>query len=77
MAEGILRGIERGHYHIASPDFGQNLLVTSSASLTPRIYPIVLECLIAPVVVLALRIFGVLIDNIVMREAARQAKPVP
>lgn len=63
----MLRGIEAGAYHLPSPDFGHNVLVAASAGLTPRRYPIVLECLLAPVVVVALRVYGWVVDAAVVK----------
>jgi hypothetical protein len=63
VAEQIVKGVERGEYHLPSPDFGQNLMVTTSAALTPRRYHLLLEMLMAPFVVLALRVFGWLTDR--------------
>ncbi len=33
-----MRSMEQGHYHLASPDLGQNLLMGSLAGITPRPY---------------------------------------
>ena len=68
VAAAMLRSLQRGRYHLASPDVGQNLLVSAMAGLSPHPLPSILECLIAPIVAVALRIFGTIIDR-----AARRA----
>ena len=65
----MVRGIEAGAYHLPSPDFGHNVMVAASAGLTPRRYPIALECVVAPIVVVALRVFGLLVDSAVVKAA--------
>lgn len=51
MAKALLLGIERGSYHLPSPDLAQNLLLDSMASLTPK--PLgLLGCLLSPIVYL-------------------------
>jgi hypothetical protein len=73
VAQCMVRGMEAGAYHLPSPDFGHNVMVAASAGLTPRRYPIVLECLLAPVVVAALRVFGLLVDAAVVRATSKAA----
>ena len=51
VAQSLVRGIERGAYHLPTPDIGQVLLVDSMASLSPKpLGP--LGCLLAPIVYL-------------------------
>ncbi|KAK9824839.1 hypothetical protein WJX81_005235 [Elliptochloris bilobata] len=50
VARCMVHGIEAGAYHLPSPDFGHNVMVAASAGLTPRRYPVALECLLAPLV---------------------------
>ena len=38
VASQMVRSIEKGHYHLASPDFGQNLLMGSLAGISPPPY---------------------------------------
>lgn len=69
----MVRGMERGAYHLPSPDFGQNLLIAASAGLTPHMFNTFLEFLLAPIVVVALWVFGRIIDNAVRKHADKQA----
>ncbi len=69
VAKCMIKGMERGVYHLPSPDFGQNLMIAASAGLSPHMFPAVLEFLLAPLVVLALWIFGYRIDNAVRNHA--------
>ncbi len=65
----MVKGMERGAYHLPSPDLGQNLMVAGSAGLSPHMYNILLEFLLAPILVIALRIFGCIIDRAVVKHA--------
>ncbi|KAK9865952.1 hypothetical protein WJX84_002656, partial [Apatococcus fuscideae] len=38
VASHIVQSMEKGHYHLASPDFGQNLLMGSLAGISPPPY---------------------------------------
>ena len=51
VAESMLRGAERGLYHLPAPDPGINLLVSSCSGVSPRAFPCC-EALLAPVVAL-------------------------
>lgn len=70
VAKCMVEGMERGSYHLPSPDFGQNLMVAASAGLSPHMYNVLLEFLLAPIVVIALRIFGRIVDKAVFSHAA-------
>ena len=71
----MVRGMERGAYHLPSPDFGQNLMVAASAGLSPRMFHPLLEFLMAPIIVVVLLIFGGIVDRAVRRQAALQQQP--
>ncbi|KAK9824831.1 hypothetical protein WJX81_003644 [Elliptochloris bilobata] len=73
VARCMVHGIEAGAHHLPSPDFGQNVMIAASAGLTPRRYPVALECLLAPLVVLALRLFGWIVDSAVVKAARLRA----
>ncbi|KAK9824854.1 hypothetical protein WJX81_008518 [Elliptochloris bilobata] len=73
VARCMVHGIEAGAYHLPSPNFGHNVMVAASAGLTPRRYPVALECLLAPLVVLALRLFGWVVDSAVVKAARSRA----
>jgi hypothetical protein len=66
----MLRGLERGKYHLPTPDYGLDLMVTTSAALSPRVFPLIVEAVLAPFVALALRIFGLLADRIARKTHA-------
>jgi len=51
VAESMLRGAERGLYHLPAPDPGINLLVSSVSGVSPRGWPCC-EALLSPVLVL-------------------------
>ncbi|KAK9915016.1 hypothetical protein WJX75_003662 [Coccomyxa subellipsoidea] len=48
VAQCMLKGMERGAYHLPSPDFGQNLMIAASAGLSPHMFPAILEFLLSP-----------------------------
>lgn len=45
----MIGGIERGVYHLPTPDLGQVLLIDSMASISPKALPSPLGCLVAPI----------------------------
>ena len=47
VAADMLRGAERGLYHLPSPDLVLNWMVSSRAGVSPRAYPF-LECCMLP-----------------------------
>ena len=61
-----MRGIERKLYHLPSPDFVQNLLMDNMASLSPRYLPVIVSCLIQPIVVLIMCVVRLICDRIVI-----------
>ena len=63
VAESALRSLEKGRYHLSSPDLGQNLLVAAMAGLSPHPLPLVIEFFLAPVLAVAMRVFGMIIDR--------------
>ena len=63
VAESALRSLERGRYHLSSPDLGQNLLVAAMAGLSPHPLPLVVEFFLAPVLAVAMRVFGAIVDR--------------
>ena len=64
----IMAGITRGEYNIRTPDFFSNLLISGTmSSLTPRMFPIIIEMLLAPLTVLGAAAFRWLIDREVLK----------
>lgn len=62
-ASSIMKGFLKGQYSIKTPDFFSNLLITSMSNVTPRMYPLIVEMLIAPLIVVAQGVFRWLIDR--------------
>lgn len=71
VAAKIVHGLAKGAYHLPSPDLGQNFLVAGMAGLSPRALCLPLDVLLAPVIAIAMRVFGWVIDR-----AARKAAVV-
>lgn len=70
VACSIVQGIERRAYHISSPDFGQTLLMDSMTSLSPKVLPLALSVLLAPVTNIVLSLLRWRMDRAVVK--ARQ-----
>ena len=63
-ASSILKGVAQGSYNIKTPDFFCNLLISGTmASLTPRMFPLAIEILLAPLAVIGATVFRYLIDR--------------
>lgn len=67
-----MQGMERRAYHLPGPDLGQNLMVAASTGLSPHMYNGLLEFLLAPIIVVVLRVFGGIVDAAVRKHAAAQ-----
>ena len=67
VAQGILAGVLRGMYHLPGPDFGMNVMVSPMAGYSPRMYNVLVELLLAPLMVLFARLVVPLADRIVRR----------
>ena len=76
VAAKIVKGLARGAYHLPSPDAGQNLMVASCAGLSPRPLCLVLDVLLAPVLAIAMRIFGWVVDRAARRGRSRRGRGV-
>ena len=63
VAACIVKGLRRGAYHLPSPDLGQNLMVAGSAGLSSRPLCCLVDVLLAPVIAIALRVFGKVVDS--------------
>lgn len=70
VAKCILRGAERGDYHVHGPDVGLNCLVASMAGFSPRMYHWVLEMILAPVMTIVAAVGTWAADRTVRRHAA-------
>lgn len=71
VADKILQGIERGRYHLMSPDFLQNLLISLMAGVSPRGRPLVeipLQSLMAAVAEVYSRYFDHIVRSSVKEE---------
>ena len=52
VADLAVRGMQAGRYFVCSPDFASNLAIASMAGTSPRVFPLILEVLLAPVYVI-------------------------
>lgn len=62
-----------GSYHLPTPDLGQNFIIVAQTSLTPRLWNTAVEALLAPFLVVILRVLTWSWDSIVRRH--RKARP--
>mmetsp|Transcript_3625 Transcript_3625/g.10504 ORF Transcript_3625/g.10504 Transcript_3625/m.10504 type:complete len:325 (-) Transcript_3625:661-1635(-) len=69
VARCIISGAERGDYHIRGPDVGLNILVSSMAGFSPRMYNFVVDLILAPLLTLVARLATVSADRTVRRHA--------
>ncbi len=67
-----MKGLVNRRYHLPSPDFMQNLLVTAMTGVTPRQFPLVLEMLVAPILVPVSAYLVGLFDSIAAKSADRR-----
>lgn len=68
IAASLILGLEREEYHIRTPEFIVNLLISSMSNITPRSYPLILEMFLAPIVVGLLDIYRRILDSFVTKE---------
>ncbi|KAI7846394.1 hypothetical protein COHA_000105 [Chlorella ohadii] len=75
VAQALLGGIERGDYHLPSPDLGQNLLVSAMTGLSPKRFWLPLQVLLGPILPLATSLFGWIGDRAARRHNAAHGMP--
>ncbi|PRW45034.1 short-chain dehydrogenase [Chlorella sorokiniana] len=75
VAKALLGGIEAGNYHLPSPDFGQNLLVSSMTGLSPKRFWLPLEMLLGPFMPLITSLFGWIADRAARRHNEAHGMP--
>ncbi|KAL4448139.1 hypothetical protein ABPG75_005358 [Micractinium tetrahymenae] len=63
VARCLLGGIERGAYHLPTPDLGLNMLVASMTSLSPKRFFLPFQVLLGPILPLASALFGWIADR--------------
>ena len=52
MAELALQAVEQGRYLVKAPDTTSNLIIAAGAGIAPRMFPVLIELLLAPIYVL-------------------------
>ncbi|EFN56464.1 hypothetical protein CHLNCDRAFT_57682 [Chlorella variabilis] len=75
VARLLLRGIERGQYHLPSADLGQNLLVSGMTSLSPKRFPLLVQVLLGPILPLATSVFGWIADRAATKHNTAHGMP--
>lgn len=74
VAACIVRGIERGRYHLLTPDLGSNLLISLTSGLAPRAWPLLVSMLIGWVAPLVQCLFSWRMDAAARRYNAAHAQ---
>ncbi len=75
VARGFVHGIEQGRYHLPSPDIGQDwFIMDGTASWSPRRLPLLVSCILAPIVPLAMFVCTKIADRIVRAERLKSQK---
>ena len=72
----MVRGLERGRYHLTANDVGQQLLIGTMAGLSPRLLPLALHMLLGPLIPLVLAVFGWMADRAARRHNMEHGPPV-
>lgn len=67
VAKKLVRQLERGDYHLTTPDFGSNILISSMTSLSPKSIPTALGIVMAPIIQIASTVVGGLADRAARR----------
>lgn len=69
VAKKFIDSLQRGQYHLSTPDLGQDLLIMdATASWSPRNLPLLVSCLLAPIVPVAMYVCTKWSDRIVRRQ---------
>ncbi|KAL4449376.1 hypothetical protein ABPG77_007020 [Micractinium sp. CCAP 211/92] len=63
VARCLLGGIERGAYHLPTPDLGLNMLVANMTALSPKRFFLPFQVLLGPILPLASSLFGWIADS--------------
>lgn len=72
VAKGFVCGLEKGKYHLPTPDIGQDwFIMDGTASWSPRSLPLLLSCVLAPVVPIAMYVCTKVADRIVRKQRQR------
>ena len=75
VAKKLVKQLERGEYHLTTPDIGSNLLISSMTSLAPKSLPSVVGVLISPVVQIASSVVGALADRAARKYNVQKGYP--
>lgn len=69
VASKFVNSLQRGQYHLSTPDLGQDLFIMdATASWSPRNLPVLVSCLLAPIVPVAMYVCTKWSDYIVRKQ---------
>lgn len=75
VAKKIVKQLERGAYHLTTPDLGSNILISSMTSLAPKSLPSLIGILISPVVQVASTVVGGIADRAARKYNSQKGYP--
>jgi len=70
----MLKGVQNGSYHLRGPDIGLNVMISHMAGYSPRMYNVVVELLLAPLMVLFARLVVPVADRVVRKCRQKSAE---
>lgn len=77
IAKSLVNGLQRGQYHIKTPELGVNLLLSATSGTTPKLYLLPLEMCLAPFVVALLAIYRRILDSFVLKQRQKEEAAQP
>ncbi len=75
VAKKLVTQLERGAYHLTTPDLGSNILISSMTSLTPKSLPSLVGIVISPIVQIASSVVGGIADRAARKYNAQKGYP--
>ena len=75
VAKKMVKQLERGCYHLTTPDIGSNLLISSMTSLAPKSISTVLGIFLAPILTIASTVVGSISDRAARKYNTQKGYP--
>lgn len=67
VASRIVSMYERGWYHLTPPDFGASMLISTMTSLSPRVFNVCIQMILAPILVVVSSILHTTMNRVSRR----------
>jgi 3-dehydrosphinganine reductase len=75
VAKKLVKQLERGDYHLTTPDLGSNILISSMTSLAPKSLPSLVGIVISPIVQIASSVVGGIADRAARKYNVQKGYP--